>query len=298
MPLSREDQYDVLRNVLEEVYGESFSGSLPLLPLPLNDSPPVSQSVVFQPGVRQPAAEDLQLRTPPVTPSTLLDLLQRAGPLPAYSAILGICSDGLPLLFDLTDPYPGSLLVVSETVDQSAAFYYSLLASSAYLSSPEQVRFSILTDDPDRYQDLAMEPHCLGIFATYDRSAGEHLLACAEVVEQRRSGRSLGPVHLLVIDDLQALLQYRSYEIELNIKWLAKHGARSGIWALVGLRSEHERKISSKILRQFKTVVYGDLSRNHHFRAVPMPPSQAWALRPGEYTTRLGSQWVRFSLPI
>ncbi|MEO7838793.1 MAG: hypothetical protein ABIU06_05540, partial [Anaerolineales bacterium] len=54
--------------------------------------------------------------SPPVQPMpaapTLSDVLAGIGPLPREALLLGVASDGLPVLLNLRDPLPGPILVL------------------------------------------------------------------------------------------------------------------------------------------------------------------------------------------
>ena len=75
----------------------------------------------------------------------LSEILDQTGPLPPHSVILGICEDGLPFLFDLTNPAPGSLLIVGDEGSGKSRLVRSVLASAMQLSKPNQLSFSIIT---------------------------------------------------------------------------------------------------------------------------------------------------------
>src|SRR5687767_15840997 len=49
----------------------------------------------------------------PVAP-TLSDVLAGIGPLPREALLMGVASDGLPVLLNLRDPLPGPILVVGD----------------------------------------------------------------------------------------------------------------------------------------------------------------------------------------
>jgi hypothetical protein len=295
--LSPEERMEMMLNVMERVYGKVLEASDLSALLPLSDPlPGQAQELPILPDQRRslllPTIIDSRLRNP--TP-TVQELVDRISPLPELSAVMGICPDGLPLLFDLADPHPGSMLVASSHPDDFAGLFQAVLISAACLNSTQQVRYSVISEKTHRYQVAGGEQHCLGLYASWERAALEHIIACTEVAEQRRTGREMGAIHVLVIDNLEALLRTRSYDLEINLKWLARNGARSGFWVLAGLDSQTERSLPAGLIAEFKTMIYGRLDHEQRFRKVNPAPRQAFEISAGEFVTRLGSQWVQFS---
>ena len=61
----------------------------------------------------QPEIETAHPRPLPAAPS-LADSISALGPLPNEALLLGLASDGLPVLLNLHDPHPGPLLVAAD----------------------------------------------------------------------------------------------------------------------------------------------------------------------------------------
>lgn len=295
--LSPEERMEIMLNVMERVYGEVMDAQELTALLPLVDTPPghVSENPLLPLPAKtlsMPAIIDSHLRSPA---PTVQELVNRISPLPDLTAVMGICRDGLPLLFDLADPYPGAMLVLSSQPEDLPALFNPLLLSIASLNATQQVRYSMISETPHKYLIAAGEQHCLGNYSAWEREALEHIFACSEVVEQRRSGREMGATHILVIDDLHALLSIRNQDLNINLKWLARNGARQGVWILAGVDSQTEHRLPGSLIAEFKTVIYGRLNQAQRLRKINPPPRQAFGISPGEFVTRLGSQWVQFS---
>ncbi len=297
MNLSPEERMEIMLNVMERVYGQVMDAQELTALLPIVDPGPVPSAdhpILPSPAksLSAPAIIDSRLRS--LSP-TVHELVARISPLPELSAIMGLCPDGLPLLFDLADPYPGSMLVLSSQPEDIPTLFRPLLLSIASLNSTQQVRYSVISENPHQYLIAAGAQHCLGIYSGWEREALEHIFACSEVVEQRRSGREMGAVHVLVIDDLHALLRIRNQDLNITLKWLVRNGARQGVWVLAGLGSQTEHHLPGNLLAEFKTLIYGRLNAAQRFRKVNPPPRQAFEISAGDFVTRLGSQWVQFS---
>ena len=226
---------------------------------------------------------------------TIQGLLERLGPIPPCSALLGLCEDGLPFLFDLNDPSAGSILVIGDENSGKRRLLHTILISASMLNSPERVMFSVITANPGHYERLGNISNCHGILSAYDCLASEWIVELAEVTEERRYGRNRGNIELLAIDDLAALIQNNDYEVNAYLKWLVQHGPRSAVWPMATILPAQAWRIHGDLQEAFGTVLTGWTSSSQ------LPPaSQAQHAPlgdPEEFIARLGEEWVRFWIP-
>ncbi len=184
-------------------------------------------------------------------------VLEQAGELSPYSALIGLCEDGLPLLLDLTNPAPGSLLVVGDAQSGKTGLIQSLLASIAKLNTSEQVVYHLAVRNPQEYQSLAISRHCRDILPTTDPQLPALLLDLSSEVQLRRRSGVADPARLpailLCIDDLAELLANLDGDSIARLHWLAKHGPRSRVWLIASLSSENSPDIEPRLLDAFRT---------------------------------------------
>jgi hypothetical protein len=227
--------------------------------------------------------------------ASLQELLERIGPLPPCSALIGVCEDGLPFLLDLADPSPGSILAVADEHSGKTSLLRGILASASALNPPEKVSFTVLTPNPGEYDVLeGLESNC-GVFSAYDRAASELVVELAEVAGQRINGRGRGLIEVLVIDDLAAFVQNNDYEVNCYLKWLIAHGPRGAVWPIAAIKTSQLWRIRDGIYEAFGTFFIGRTS-SYQLPSEANPAPVRLDI-PGVFTAQIGEEWMRFWIP-
>jgi len=231
---------------------------------------------------------------PPRT--TLRDVLDRLGDLPPGSAVVGICEDGLPLLFDLTEPSAGSILIQGDNPLANTRLLQTILASAAALNPADRLQFTIVTPNPGEFQDFEKMNQCRAVISAFDRVSSELVIELAEITEQRRYGRNRGEVEILAMDDLPAFVQNNDYEVNAYLKWLVQYGPRSSIWPVATVKNAQVWRMENGNLQVFGTVFQGQTSTNR------LASSGGSGALPGSncaglFSTTIGREWVRFWVP-
>jgi len=184
--------------------------------------------------------------------TSLNDIIYQFGSFPAYSIVIGVCDDGLPLVLDLSKPRPGSILVYRNSDHETTELINSICLSGVRINPPDDLAVCVIAKDPDGYLDLMGYPHTQSMLAPYEKSAGNLVLELSAIAEQRRYGRELGPAFLLVIDDLYSFLSYNTdYGVFVNFKWLMNFGPRSMIWPLIAIRDSSISKFNQSLSSLF-----------------------------------------------
>lgn len=186
-------------------------------------------------------------------------LLEQTGELSAYSAILGLCEDGLPFLLDLTNPAPGALLVVGDQQSGKTRLLSSLLASTCYLNLPDQVAFYLIVRYPQQYRLLGEADHCQALHAADASTLGELIEELAQTVEERRRSGPEEPIIILAIDDLHACLQALDEAAYSRLYWLIRHGPRSRVWTIAAYSTQDASRIDPRFLAAFRTRLMGSV---------------------------------------
>jgi hypothetical protein len=215
-------------------------------------------------------------------------------PLPAYSTVLGICEDGLPLVLDLNDPNPGAILISGGRDTGKSQLLRSILSSACATNTVDQLYFYLITPSPGNQSDLNNYSQCYGILSSYDKATCELIVELAALVEQRKSGRLLGVKCILAIDNLYELIKHQDFDVINHLKWLYRFGASNGVWLISTLESERSNLIEPELLTEQKTRIISGSERwilTDSNSALPMKDH----LR--SYRTRIGNDWVDFWLP-
>lgn len=223
---------------------------------------------------------------------TLREIVNQLRPLPPYNALLGVCEDGLPFLFDLSDPSPGSILITGEAGSGKSRLLRGILASAGAMNRADQVSFNLICTDFGLFSDVNRSAHCLNSVSTYDRSSSELVIDLAKIAEQRKSGRQRGPIIILAIDDLGTLLSYNEFEVFSHLKWLVKFGPESGIWPLATLKAGRLNKYGKRLLNEFGTHLVGSPQQ----RALPYSTGAGYLTSgaAGHFQTYVNGQAVHF----
>ena len=215
-------------------------------------------------------------------------------PLPAYSTVLGICEDGLPLILDLNDPNPGAILISGRSHTGKTQLLRSILVSACSSNSVEQLYFYLISPDPGSHIDLRNLDQCYGVFSAYDKSACELIVDLSGLVEQRKSGRHLGVKCILAIDNLYEFIKHQDFEVINHLKWLSQFGANNGIWMISTIETDRSNLVETELLNEQKTHI---LSGSDRRRIPEMTSDNQQEQHLQCFRTRIGSEWIDFWLP-
>lgn len=213
--------------------------------------------------------------------------------LPPDALLLGIASDGLPLLLHLRDPRPGPILVVGERGCGKTAFLKVLMLAARRLAVPTGMRFAALTDFPSDFDNSAAPDWLLGVWPAYDQSGMDLISQVAGRVQDPDLDQPL----ILLIDGLEALLQMGPEACD-DLAYIFQHGPQALVWPVVTVNSEMALKMPDW-LALFNTVIYGRIANPRTAEALtPLPGAPLNSLFPGsQFCLRKKSQWLKFWLP-
>ena len=252
-----------------------------------------------QPGLLDETPQGfLQNGTRWVAPS-LYALLEKSGPLPPLSALIGLCEDGLPFFFDLNDPKPGSILIAGDERSGKTRLLKAILTSICILNLPQEVSFSLIAPDLGELADIAGEEHCQGTASPYDRAASALILDYSSLVEQRQNGKQAGGVLVLAIEDLPSLVEYSDAETIRHLSWLLRNGPARGVWVLGTIRPGAFGQVRDEIIDAFGTRLIGKIASAYQAAQICgcSDPVGDSLISGGQFATLSGNEWVRFWIP-
>lgn len=237
----------------------------------------------------------------PGRPLLSLDqFLQRYNDLPAHTAALGYCDDGLPVLFDFTQAATGPLLILGDHGSGKTNLLRLLLTSAIRASTPRQLKYLLIGAHPEEYSDLPAQTgdpkHCIELLGSYDQEAGKAIVRMAELAEERYQSRRAEPAVLVVIDDVR-FVAAATTDTRLNFEWLLKHGPAVQVWPVVTLPTETALEMG-RWTAHFRTRILGKMPDKPANRLGLYPGLGAARLEAGkQFGVYMGSNWMRFWVP-
>ena len=241
----------------------------------------------------QPEIEAALPKPVPVAPS-LADSLSELGPLPREALLLGLASDGLPVLLNLQDPHPGPLLVAADPGAGKTALLEMIAQATADMHTPGEVQFGAVTNYPDEWEHLAGAEHCVGIFPTYHDSAIDFLNSLSGWAHANKgSQQSI----LLLVDDLESM-EHIDFDARQTLRWLLLRGPARRVWPVVSMNTERALRVESW-LEAFRTRIFGNIQSDRTAEDLAgIPGTTLKHLQVGlQFALREGDNWLKFWIP-
>jgi hypothetical protein len=212
---------------------------------------------------------------------SLEEVLDEFHPLPAYSLLLGLCEDGLPLILDLTDPSSGSFLIAGDHAQSNFNLLYGLLTSAYLINTAEEVNLHLISPLADELVELHKQPAFKISFHPARPECEIVVEEMVNLVHQRQGTMEMQPIHILAIDGLDLLFQSLSPESKYWFNWLAENGPEMGLWVIATVESGKTARLHHGALDGFPSRILGyiqsprlaqslsGLSRNHLDDLIP-----------------------------
>jgi hypothetical protein len=246
--------------------------------------------------LRQVESETRRTDAAPRIPAypTLENVLAKLMPLPKDGLFLGVASDGLPVLLNLSDPRPGALLLMGDRPSGKTDFLQGVARAASMIHSAGDLRYAVVTSHRQEWEGWDSLPHCLGLWDAKDASLKDLLFDLSERVQLSGSHET----HLLLVDDLQSLENLDS-ETQENFHWLLANGASGRVWTIATLNADQASSLPVWV-RTFGTRIYGRIGDPALAeRLTSMPGANLRTLLSGaQFCIREKSHWLRFWLPL
>jgi len=232
-------------------------------------------------------------------PYTLSDLVGRLPKIPKRTGILGKSADAMPLLFNLTDPRPASLLVLADRFSGKTSLLKTLAVSLARQNRPEDVRFVVISAKPDEWaeEEARYSAHFMNITSNIESAAVDLIYHLGDLVEGRQKGGRVGTAYVLLFDGIDTL-PHMDFDLRANFEWLVRFGARQQVWTVATLdpASMLEQRHFADL---FRTRVTGTVSDPTVASRLLSPPLQKLAAEGANhrFAVRLQQNWLQFYLP-
>jgi hypothetical protein len=263
----------------------------------------VSRLQQIKPLASKPAVVSIpDRREPAVSADARLSFEQfvQRYPLPPRTAALGYCDDGLPMLFDLTDPRTGSVLVLGDSDAGKSNLVKVLVQSAAHFNTPKDFQYLLVASRPEDYEALSEKGkktgHCLDSVGTYDLDAGKQIIRMASLAEERYNNQQTAPAVVIVFDDLR-FAPGLDCDTRLNFEWLLKHGPPVQIWPVAVLTTQVALDMG-RWTSQFRTRLIGKMPEKAAHRLSLYHGLRSNQIQAGkQFGIHMQDTWLRFWVP-
>jgi len=249
------------------------------------------------------AAEDLHTDSSETTtdqaklmpePPSLAVSLSELGPLPREALLLGLASDGLPVLLNLHDPHPGPLLVAADPGTGKTNLLQMMAQAAAEMHDVGDVQFGVITNYPDEWEHLAGVEHCVGIFPTYHDSAMDFLSSLSGWAHANKgSQQSI----LLLVDDLESM-EHIDFDARQTLRWLLLRGPSRKVWPIISMNAERVTQVDTW-LEAFRTRIFGKVQDDYIAEELTgIAGTTLRHLQAGlQFALREDGDWLKFWIP-
>ena len=222
------------------------------------------------------------------------DPLSDLGPLPDEALLLGLAPDGLPVLLNLLDPYPGPILIAADPGAGKTALLQFIAQAAAHFHDPDQVQFGVVTNYPDEWGHLTELELCLGVFPTFHQSTIDFIRSLSTWAHANKgSSQSI----LLLVDDLESLEQI-DFDARQSLRWLLLRGPSRRVWPLISINALRTPQVEPW-LHAFRTRIFGRIQDDRIAESLTaISASSLNDLQAGlQFTLREGNDWLKFQIP-
>ncbi len=187
--------------------------------------------------------------------SQLSMVLEENSLFPAYSILIGVCENGVPLMLDLTDPYSGSILIGADDGENNFQVLLSLLTSTCLLNNENEVNIHIISPRHEDYFELQNVQNLRICLMPNQAETPIMIEEFGNLVQSRKSRGNLLPYHIVAVDGLVDLYNFLDLQVRSLLYWVVEHGPELGIWVMATVESEQIHPRYFNILECFPSRI-------------------------------------------
>jgi S-DNA-T family DNA segregation ATPase FtsK/SpoIIIE len=145
------------------------------------------------------------------------------------TALLGITTDGVPLLIRLGSPDAPHMLIAGTTGSGKSQAARTLLASLVMYQPPRKLQLLLIDPKGSDYRAFADVPHLLCPIVQTADQARERLEWLTEEMARRQAAHASRPRIIVLIDELADLLMQGGTPLEESLTRLVQRGRSAGV---------------------------------------------------------------------
>lgn len=202
------------------------------------------------------------------------------------TALLGVATDGVPLMIRLASPDVTHVLISGAKASGKTQLVRTILASLTLYQKPRDVQLLVLDPQNAGFEFLGPLPHLLGEIATNGELALRHMRWLENELERRSAVHVTTPRLVVAIDDLAEWVREAGREFQVHLARLAQSGRRVGISLIVCSAQANASDVNATIRANFPIRLLGKNSGSN-------PGADKLAGR-GDFILTAGGERVRF----
>ena len=220
------------------------------------------------------------------------DVLKNILPLPPEAFFIGLCDDNKPVLLNLFDPFPSSLLVIGDEGAGKTRLLKSMAYANSKFHNSRELQFAVITRHPEEWNDLLNIENNVGIFTSYGTGTGDLVLSLASWAHgNKRENQSV----ILLIDDIAEFYRTADFDTRQNLRWLLLRGAAKRTWTIATIRASEVLE-NAELVGAMKTRVTGKVKNKEILNSVFHNPDamKLVSLSPYSFLMTKGEGYIKF----
>lgn len=175
----------------------------------------------------------------------------------AGTALLGVATDGVPLMMRLASPDVTHVLISGSKASGKTEAVRTMLASIVLYQKPREIQFLLMDPKASAFEFLANSPHLLGDIATTPERALQHLRWLETELERRENEHVSLPRLVVVVDEIAELLTHAGREFQVHLARLAQRGRSTGISLIVCTNKANASDLNAALRANFPVRLVG-----------------------------------------
>lgn len=182
-------------------------------------------------------------------------------PLPPFTAVLGMCDDGAPLLMRLASPDVAHVLIAGTTGSGKTVLCRTMILSLAMTHRRSQLQFVLVDPKRRAFAPLEALPHLLRPVIGDAAEATDALGELVQLMETRgqAGGRAVEvtPRIVVVLDELADLVQVGGKALGEHLTRLAQRGREAGIHVVACTQKPSSQVLGALMRANFPARLVG-----------------------------------------
>jgi DNA segregation ATPase FtsK/SpoIIIE, S-DNA-T family len=221
--------------------------------------------------------------------------LSRAISVPG-TAILGLDSEGIPLLLRLSSPEVAHCLIAGTTGSGKTQLARTIIASLAVHQKPRDIQLALFDPKFHGLAPFAMSPHLLFPIVSDPIEICERLTYLVAEMERRDHDQITRPRIVIVVDELADMIETGGKQVESAITRLAQRGRGAGMSVIACTQKPTARAVGPLLKANFPVRLVGRVTSAEDARvAAGIGGTRAEKLMGcGDFLLINGGQVIRF----